>query len=80
MPYPLDPREETLLTQSMQACLGAMGAAEVNVYGSEPGQWRGIVIDGKRDFTAHSTWMCENGKRYHYYVHVGIRVSREEMD
>jgi hypothetical protein len=68
-----DDRAELLRTQAVQACLSAMGAADVRVTGNEP--WAGgVTLDSADTMTSRTYWRVGDVKR-EYRVRVCVEVS-----
>lgn len=70
-----DDRAEQLRTQAMQACLSAMGGAEVRVYGNEPFAG-GVTLDSADTMTIRTYWRVGDVKR-EYRVTVRVDVDWE---
>lgn len=75
----MDHRADLLRTQAMQACLGAMNASEVHVYGEESHQWSGTVLDSDRTITTTTHWSTPEG-RFRYEVHIDVAVCKRTAD
>jgi hypothetical protein len=73
-----DDRAELLRTQAMQACLSAMGAATVAVYGNEPAV-RGVVLESRGELTSTTYWRIGDD-RWQYEVTVRVDVDRRKVD
>jgi hypothetical protein len=69
-----DDRTELLRTQAVQACLTAMGAANVQAYGRDDVAG-GIVLDTEDTLTSHTLWWI-NEERWRYEVTVRVNVTR----
>lgn len=74
----MDHRKELLRTQAVQACLSAMGAAEARIYGHEPHQWCGTVLDDDSTMTSTTHWRDTEGS-WKYEVQVAVTVYKTKV-
>lgn len=72
-----DDRSELLRTQTVHAILGALGAAQVNVYGKDP-LAGGVFLDTPSQVTSRTYWGVD-GRRYEYAVKVHVEVVRRPV-
>lgn len=73
-----DDRAELLRTQAMQACLGAMGAANVSVHGNEL-LAGGVILESRGELTSTTYWRIGDD-RWQYEVTVTIGVDRRKVE
>lgn len=71
-----DDRAELLRTQAMEACLQALGAAQVRVSGNEPFAG-GVTLDGADTLTSRTYWAVAGSGRREYRVRVRVDVEWE---
>lgn len=70
-----DPRAEMLRTQAVQACLSAMGAAEVHVYGAAAHEWCGTVLHDSRTLSTYQHMTDADGT-WRYQTTIRVEVTR----
>lgn len=74
-------RSELLRTQAMQHIMGALGAAQVRIYGNEPSAG-GVFLHDDRTVSSVTYWaeQCDDdttgSRRYQYDVRVSVDVYR----
>lgn len=73
-----DPKRELLRTQAVHACLTAMNAAELRVYGATSSQWTGTTLDSNSTMTSSTHWQDSEGQ-WRYDVVVRVEVFKIPM-
>lgn len=74
--HDFDTRADLLRTQAMDACLTAMGAAELRQFGTEA--QGGTVLDSRDQLTAHSYWPVD-GVVWHFETKVTVTVEARPL-
>lgn len=73
-----DHRKELLRTQAVQACLTAMGGTEARIYGTEPFEWSGTVLNDDSSLTTTTHWRDSEGL-WRYEVVVEVRIVKTRL-
>lgn len=72
-----DDREELLRTQAVQHILGALGGAQVSVYGNDSTAG-GVFLENEREVSSRTYWSVGD-ERFEYSVNVTIDVHRRKV-